>query len=228
MNMGQSFGRIDSGYRSQQVNFILEKDPTPIGKLPVQLYVGVNALASRFSGGSLDRSQTAYGFQSRLATRPMKIDDFNTVTASYRINQLFGSGARQSLAHFGNVGLNSTLGPNLGLFTSYTYTDDGFNAFALGKHQIGTEAYWNSSAFSLRGFMNKSMDVNRLSAGANARWAMSDLWRLYYNYTLDRYFDGSFMDQNVILGYRLGVREIGLSYSQRTKRIGIEVLGVGF
>ncbi len=228
MNMGQSFGSISSGYRSQQVNFIVEKDPTPLGKLPVQLFVGVNAMASRFAGGSLDRSQTAYGFQSRLASRPIRIDDFNTITGSYRINQLFGSGARQSLAHFGNVGLSSTLGPNLGLFTSYTYTDDGFNSLALGRHQLGTEAYWNSSALSLRGYMSKSMDVNRLSAGANARWAVSDLWRLYYNYTLDRYFDGSFMDQNIILGYRLGVREIGLSYSQRTKRIGIEVLGVGF
>lgn len=228
MNLGQTLGRTEYSYRSQQVNFLLEKDPTPLGRLPFQLFFGVNATASRYTAGGYDRSQTGAGFQSRIASRPIRVDDYNTISTSYRISQLFGSGARQGIAHYGTLGISSNLGSNLGLFTTYTYTDDGFNSIALGRHQIGTEAYWSSNNLSLRGFMNKSLDINRLGAGANARWTVSDLWRVYYNYTLDRYFDGSFMDQNVILGYRLGVREIGLSYSQRTKRLGIEVLGVSF
>ena len=62
---------------------------------------------------------------------------------------------------------------------------------------------------------------------ADLGFSLSNLWRLSYTYTLDRYVGSTYVDYMVALGYRLGIREIGLTYSNRTKRLGIQILGTG-
>jgi hypothetical protein len=56
-------------------------------------------------------------------------------------------------------------------------------------------------------------------------YRMSPLWRLSSIYTVDRFRGSSFNDYSFVIGYNLGIREIGLSWSNRTRRIGFELLG---
>jgi hypothetical protein len=57
---------------------------------------------------------------------------------------------------------------------------------------------------------------------------MSGLWRLACNYTQDSYLGQSYQDLNLILSYRLGIRDVGLVYSGTNNRIGIQILGAAF
>ena len=82
--------------------------------------------------------------------------------------------------------------------------------------------------FTMSGYFSKSLDFDRLSANATAGYRMSPLWRFSYRMFMDQYATDMFFDQAFIVSYRLGFRELGLSYSHRTKRIGIEILGTSF
>lgn len=223
---GRSLGRSER-FTNEQYSLVVERDPIKLGAFPAQLFLGVNATSSRYTGG-LDRTQNGVGWQARMATRPISLGFGQSLTASYRISQSTGQNVRQGFNHLASVGLSTRLAPGVGLFTTYDYQDDGFSSAVLGRHRVTSEATMGLGALSLSGLVSKSLDVDRLSASANARWRISGLWGLYYSYSFDRYFSERFMDQGVILGYRLGFREIGLSYSHRTRRIGIEILGSTF
>jgi hypothetical protein len=51
---------------------------------------------------------------------------------------------------------------------------------------------------------------------------------LRWEYFWDDFDAQDYVDQTFILGYRLGFREIGMSYSGRTRRVGLEILGARF
>ena len=77
-------------------------------------------------------------------------------------------------------------------------------------------------------FGSRSLDVDRTTVQLDAGYRFARDWRLSYAYTFDRFFGDSFFDYNFILGYRIGYREFGLTWSHRTKRIGFQVLGTTF
>jgi hypothetical protein len=56
-------------------------------------------------------------------------------------------------------------------------------------------------------------------------YRISGLWRLMGSYTFDKYLTDSYLDYNATIAYRLGIRELGLTWSARTKRFGIQVFG---
>jgi hypothetical protein len=93
---------------------------------------------------------------------------------------------------------------------------------------LTSEAVYSAGAFNLRGSLAQALDADRTSAQLGLDYRLGSLWRVSYNYSLDRYDGGSFLDQSIVLGYRLGFREIGVSYSARTKRLGLELLGTRF
>jgi hypothetical protein len=224
-NHGRSLGGV-TPFESQQYNLLIERDPIGLGAVPAQLFLGVSAMSSRFSGG-VTRSQSGVGWQARVASRSLRVDPSNSLTASFRVSQLAGS-QFGGLQQTGSIALSSQFGKGLGLFTTYDYVQDGFSSDFLGRHRVSTEAVATMKNLTLRGFLSKSMDINRFSGNINSRWAISGLWRAYANFSFDRYLDGSFSDRNYIISYRLGFREVGLSYNERTKRFGIEVLGASY
>jgi hypothetical protein len=48
------------------------------------------------------------------------------------------------------------------------------------------------------------------------------------SYTFDKYLSDTYLDYNATIAYRLGIREIGVTWSHRTKRFGIQVFGASF
>jgi hypothetical protein len=227
-NLNASHGRSllrAAPFTTENYNLLIEKDPIKMGVLPAQLFLGINAQASRFTG-PIDRSQSGVGWQARMATRSIRLDPQNAFTASYRVSQF--TGRQEGISQSASLGVTSQLGRRLGFFTTYDFVNDRYTSDFLGMHRVSTEAVFTDQNLSIRGFFSKSLDLDRLSTSLNSRWSLSGLWRMYYNYNFDRFLDGSFSDQSFILSYRMGFREIGLSYSQRTRRIGIEILGTSF
>lgn len=226
-NLNGSYGQNLSGsrFQSDSVLFIAEKDPIKFGKLPVRMFLGVTANQTRFSTAAESRTQQAYGASMRLVTNQLSLGSGATVNAQYTLQQLSGQNTKSGLSQFAslNVGINPF--PGAFISTSYQFTDDAFTSQFLGKHQLIADASYRNGLFSVSTFLTKSLDVDRLNASARMRYRLGDLWRLSYGYYLDQFGADSFTDQSMILSYRLGYRELGISYSQRKKRFGLEILG---
>jgi hypothetical protein len=143
----------------------------------------------------------------------------------YSVEHVSGHNVFQGITQLGT--LNLSMNPVAGAFLSfgYEYLDDGFSSDLIGKHKLVAEAAWTAGRFGMNGFLLKSLDANRMSATARLRYKLGPLWRVSYGYFFDQFGSDSFLDQSYIVSYRLGFRELGLSYSHRTKRLGIEILG---
>jgi len=230
VNLLATHGRsIDSDrFRNDNYAFIAEKDPIKMGKLPVNLFLGATGTQQRLTGSGVSSFQQGVGVTARFATSVIPIDRKNTFSASYRLAHLSGHNVSQGLSHNASLNLTSNIVNGLLFSTTYEFVDDGFSSSILGRHRLSSEAYFQQGAMSFRAFVAKTLDLNRMNANLSMRYAISGLWRVGYNYYYDRFDSESFLDQSIVLGYKLGFREIGLSYSTRTRRLGFEILGTSF
>ncbi|MCH7904551.1 MAG: hypothetical protein IH944_08295 [Armatimonadetes bacterium] len=215
-------------YQNDQYLFVLEKDPIKLGSLPVRVYLGLTASESNIRSEFFNGGQSRVGLRARFISKPWTINRRNSVSASYTFSRFEGSQVTSNMSHLATVSMVSNFGNGLFLQTTYDYVADGFTEQALGRHRLTADAYYSRGAWTMRTFASRSLDVDRLSASVSLDVAFSSQWRTYYNYFLDQYAGDSYFDQTIVLAYRIGLREVGLSYSNRTKRIGIEILGARF
>lgn len=229
MNLSGVHGRSlrsDNRFTNEQYNLVVEKDPVRVSNVG-QVFLGLTASSNKYSG-PVDRYQQAAGLQARFSSRSFRLDNQNSIMASYRISQLYGHNVQQGLSQFATVSLSTNLSQGFGMQNTYDYVNDGFNSLALGSHRLSSEAFLTTGPWQLRGFVAKTLDLDRLNAQASLNFQLNRQWRFYYSYYYDRFQSDSFLDQTYILGYTVGFREFGLSYSLRTKRIGVEILGTRF
>lgn len=215
----------ESQYRSLAMS--LDSDPVKLGRLPVKLVYGLTAMqqSQRTQFGSLD--QTAVGIRSTASLNPIFLTNSTSLTGSFTASKLQGRNTVGGLTYIGSLQLNQSF-PNGGLTFGYDYIDDGFNSQFLGRHAVSGRLNYYAGPISFSFLGSRSLDVDRSTMQLDASYRLARDWRISYAYTFDRYFGDSFFDYNFILGYRIGYREFGLTWSHRTKRIGIQVLGMTF
>lgn len=214
-------------YSSQQVSASLEKNPVPVGKLPVYVSYGLTASSLHANYGTYKNSQESAGLRTSFRMNPIYLDRNTSVTSSFTLSKLFGQNVPGGLSQVGNLTINRNLNGG-GLSLSYDYFADGFTDTYLGSHQLSARANMYFGNLMLNSFFLKSLDQDRYSVQADASFRINRDMRLSYAYTFDRVFGGSYMDYYFVLGYRLGYREFGLTWSQRTKRFGFQLLGTTF
>jgi hypothetical protein len=139
-----------------------------------------------------------------------------------------GTSGRLPIGLIGNATLSHRFSENVSTLVFYDYTQDGFNDKVVGRHRISAQLYMNPGRFSASIFGSKSLDVNRISLFGDASYRLGPLWRVAYQYTLDRFASTTFVDYTYILSYRIGWREVGLSWSLRNRRLGFMLLGATF
>lgn len=230
VNMNGQYGQSLVGDRYQQDGYSMtaELDPIKVPALNSRMYLGVDARASNFRGESSSNSLQTLGAQARFVSNPFRINRDNTIRTSYKFGHRTGTGISQPFTQQASLIFTSNVSNNLLLQGSYDFIDDGFNSQFLGRHQATAEAFFNQNNFSVRGYLSRSLDIERMNASATLDYQFSPLWRFYYSYYHDTYLGDAFSDQTFILGYRLGFREIGISYSARRNRLGLELLGTRF
>ena len=228
-SLNAQHGRTVSGDRFQNDNLSLniDSDPIPVGKLPMNVSVGLTAQSRRYTGVVND-SQQSYGAQARFDSHTLLIDPRDSLSFSYTISRLAGTNVTSPLTHMASVSLASNWLQGLYLQTTYEFGEDGFSENVLGRHRLTMDGIYSVGRVNFRSFLSKSLDIDRLTANLNLDYKLSGLWRVSTGYLLDRYSGDNFLEQTIVLGYRLGFREVGLSFSTRTKRLGIELLGTRF
>ncbi len=210
-------------YTSSVVSAIIEKDPIKVGKLPIRLYPGLTA---NQSANDLDgQSQSGAGARLRAQSLPLVIDANTSITASFQTAYLRGNNELLGLQYLGSATISKRLSSASSFLLTYDYTHDGFNEFVLGGHRLSLQAYYNRGRLNFSVFGSRSLDLERSSVFADLSYRISNQWRLTSSYTLDKYLGDTYLDYNFGIGYRLGWREVGLIWSEQTRRIGFQLLG---
>jgi hypothetical protein len=215
-------------FTSEQYSFVLERNPMQLGNLPVRLFYGLTASHNDTRMEINSRTQSSVGLRLRGQLAPQNVDPSTTLNASFSISHLQGHNTLQGLTLFGSLTVNRQIGRSANLNLTYDYIDDGFNSALIGRHRISGYGNLASGRTSLNLFGSKSLDFDQLSLQADASYRISGQWRLAYAHTFDQYAGSSFLDWTAMLAYRLGQRDIGLTWSKRTNRLGIQIFEVGW
>lgn len=216
----------------------LDRNPNKIPHLPLRFTYGLTASSAQSSGFSYDKAgnvtgtrtlyQSGAGFATRLFSEALKLDNSTSLTGSFGATKLFGPNAYAQPALTGNLSLNRRIGRTATALVTYNYLNDGLNDRFMGTHSVGLVGNVVSGNTNLRLGFNKGLGVDRLSLSGEASYRFSNLWRISYSHYYNRYRNDSFSDFYYILGYRIGWREVGLTWSRRTNRPGIELMNVNF
>ncbi len=225
VNASESHTLRGNRFNSSTLNFIFDKDPMKLGDLPAKLTVGLNASASDSTTNIQSASQSIAGVHARVQMNPWQLGKFSQFNSSFTATEQTGHNSVQGLAFQANAMLSRQFGSVASAIISYDYLENGFNSGLTGRHQLSLSGQAHRGNFSSTLAAIKALDVDRVSLFADSGYQLSRLWRLSYSYTLDRYIGNTYVDYLAALGFRVGSREIGLTYSGRTKHFGIQLLG---
>lgn len=212
-------------YRSQTTSLIVEKDPTKVGALPVRMYLGLTAANAQRTSGAGTASQTTYGLRVRSQLLPQQIGPSTQVNGSAFVSKVTGRNALRGLTYGATLSMAQRLGREAVLNLTYDFIEDGFNSDLIGRHRLSAQGYAYKGRTSISVFASKSLDLDRLSYFGDLSYRMHRDWRVATTYTLDRYLGESYKNYGFLLGYKIGEREVGLTWSYNTKRIGVQFLG---
>lgn len=229
-NLNASHGQSFDGdrFKSNQFSTVVEKDPMRLGPVPARLFIGATATQTQFQSPTSTTDRSKYGLRTRLISDPFRLGQGQSLNLSYAFSKYVDSSPGPNTSQQGTLSLSTSFKSGLFLQSNYDYVVDGITDTALGRHRVSTNAYFSRGLFSLRGFASKSLDVQRLSANLSLDYRSSALWRFSYELYSDQYLGDSFLDQTVVVAYKIGFREVGLSYSHRRQRLGLEILGTTF
>lgn len=220
-NASQSLRGISTS--TQDLNFSTETNPKRIEHTPFNYSFGVVADDTRNS--LIGLRQESAGITSRLNSNPIRIDPRTNFTTGLQVSQLEGQNVERGLTITGNAMLSRQFSSKFSSVFIYNYTHDGFNDRIVGAHSVSVNSFLNTGRITLSLFGTKSLDIDRESLFADAGYSIGKLWRITSSYTLDRYLSTDFLDYNIGIGYRIGWREVGVIWSRRTQRFGLQLLG---
>lgn len=222
LGTSRSLSGIDA--RSTTATAIVQTDPRKVRGTPFRLSTGLTATSNQQSLGDLSNTTTAMGVQSRLNMDPISLGGLGRLRMGYTVGELSSSG-RWGTSHTASLGLSTQLRKGWVLDTQYDFTQDPFATLFLGHHRVTADSYFTQGAWSLHGTVLQMLDFDRSSARFGLEHRFSGIWRFNFDSVTDIYQGETYQDKTVSLGYRLGMRELGLTYSERTHRLGIEVRG---
>ena len=230
-----------SGPRRSDQNYGLSFDHNPerIERTPVRFSYGLTATESRSvfphlnDQNKIDGTDTfdrsGAGVSTRFYTDSIPVDKASSVNASFGATQLFGEQPyNNGLSLNGAISLTRRFNSSTSAFLTYNYLHDGISERFTGTHSLSLIGNFAQGNTSLRLSANKGLGVERASVAGEASYRFSSLWRVGYSHFLSQYAADSVTEYYYLLSYRIGWREVGLTWSNRTKRVGFQLMNVNF
>ncbi|RYG39390.1 hypothetical protein EON81_01265 [bacterium] len=220
-NISRSLRGIE--YTSHDWNMSAESDQRKVGRMPLQYSVGATMVSSYNS--LVGRTVTGTGIYSRFQSNPLPLDKRSSLSASLTTRLLGGNGAGQGLTWYGTATMSRQINNAASMVATYDYTKDGFTDSVLGSHRVSLNGNYYLGATNINMFATKSLDADRMSLYGDFSYRLAPVWRLGYTYTWDKILDRNYLDYGYFLNYRIGWREVGLTWSKQTGRIGFQIMG---
>ncbi len=225
LNGSKSIRGPGSASLDQSLN--LTKSAQKLKFLPISFNYGLGwSTRESISDESNRIMQRSYGADASFNYSSPFTAKSNT-NAFLRLSRRWGENIREGLTTSLSTTHSRSLAPGINFNIGYDFSDDPFSVDAIGKHRSSLSVGLSKGRLDVGSFIAKSLDVDRLNVQFDSNYRISGLWRLGYGATQDRFKGSNYTDQYFSVLYRLGIRDIGVSYSQRSKRFGFEIFSVG-
>lgn len=221
-NSSRSFS--GPSYESQRADLSLTTDRKPVPGLPGSYSIGLTLNTSKAKYFGTKSEQSGYGVRGQWFMNPIQIGSGTVLTNSITVSQLWSGNQAKPFGIVATTSLSTNLSRASNLRLTYDFTKDSFSSSFFGNHRLSGELYWADKRFAASVFGAKSLDIDSMNWFADVSYTLGPAWRVGGVFSIDRFAGQSVEDQTLLVGYRMGLRELALTYSVRTGRFGIELL----
>ncbi|HWP31009.1 MAG TPA: Ig-like domain-containing protein [Fimbriimonadales bacterium] len=218
----KSFDGFDAESRRAELN--MDTDPERIGRLPATFSLGLTAVSGFARLEDKESHQEGAGMRSRLVLLPQKLSSNLILNGSLTLSHLWGEGRGDGFGVVGNLGVVSKFGNSGSLTMAYDYVHDAFTETLTGRHRLTAQVTERFGPLSFSAYGVKSLDVDSHTLFFDGSYFLNKKWRIGTSLTFDRYFGSELEDKTLILGYRIGVREVAITYSTDTGKFGFQLI----
>jgi hypothetical protein len=215
-------------YRDLRSDLYVESNPVKLGHL-VKMNVSTtfSSRVSEFADRRV-RSEGA-GLRSRLYTAPLRMAGF-TVNSSLMTSYLWGNSQTTGSSLLATVSASRGLWDGAMLSLTYDYTHDRLvQATGYGRHRLSGMLAWSAGQQFNASLVGTSiLDHDSLTLFADASYRLGSLWRLGATLSFNRFEGTRYNDLELSVGYRIGIRELLLTWSSLTRRWRIDLIAAGF
>ncbi len=215
-------------YESQRADLSVTTDRKPVPGLPGTYSVGLTMNTSRASFFGRRTEQSGYGLRAQWVMTPQRLWQGAVLTNSITLSQLWSGSDAKPFGVVATTAVSTNLNNRSNLRLAYDYTKDSFTSSFFGSHRVTGELFWSDSNFLASVFGGRSLDLDSMNVFADVSYLLGAQWRVGGVFSLDRFRGETVEDQTLLLGYRMGLREIAITYSMRTGRFGLELLNAPF
>jgi hypothetical protein len=215
------------GIRAQSLrtDVFIETTPRRIAELPVRQSLSLNFAANRLQGNTGTQTREGVGIRARWNLIPQSLGKGTTLTGGLTVGRFVGNLPNAGWSLTGTLGVTQALGAGGALSLNYDYAQDALSANLLGRHRLSGSLSWSASErYYLTGYFSRALDANSVSYVGDFSWRVSPLWRVGLGYTWQRYQQYDFRDQTFTVAYRIGFREVALTWSSFSKRWSVDLL----
>ena len=236
-SQNRSFDKLKTGFKDiQSYSLSMERNAERIPETPFRVSYGLTANDSKtvipsFVGGKTrglqTLRQTGAGFTARMFSDSINLDKASSLTGSFSATKLFGPQViNQGVGLNGSLSLTRRFSNSANAIVTYNYLRDGISERITGQHSVSLIGNYGLGKTQFSFAANKGIGVDRLNFSADASYRVSGLWRVSYTHFLNDSAFGNLSEYFAILSYRIGWREVGLTWSSRTRRPGVQLLNV--
>lgn len=212
-------------FDNKQVALNVETDPIKTGKFPARLYWGMQASYNQSTNDITGtHSENGAGLEVRSQLLPQHLDKNSTFNMGVRVLRTF-AGTQQPLVMTASASVTRSINRNANILLTYDYNNDGFNSRLVGMHSLNLNANLDVGKFHFSGYALRSLDADRLTYFFDSSYRFGARWSLMYSHTFSEFLGERSLEYYPTLAYDIGGRQIGLTWSNRTKRFGIQLLG---
>lgn len=211
--------------RSLRADLFVEGTPRRVRGLPLRQNLSLSASTSQSQTGSLSQRREGIGIRSRWSLIPQSIDRNTTLTGGLTLGRYVGNLQNEGWSIVGTLSATRSLGSNGTVNLSYDYSEDALGTSLLGRHRLTGSLMWNpNERLIATGYLSHALDQRAVSYVGDLSWRLSDLWRLGSSFTWQQFGDARYRDTIFTIAYRLGYRELALSWSSATGRWSFDIL----
>ena len=229
---GQTF--ITNGGTSTTSNLFAETIPHRLmGSHDFMYAIGTSLTSSNTSTSDPNIgnfNDTVENVTFRAFTRPIPLDKRTTLTNSFTVGEAWTGHSGSGATALATLSLDRTLrgGGNVNLTYDFVQQPQGLYV-STGKHRI-SGSYNVTSGKRLQLTINGTMymDVSDSSVLADMTYRVNSHWRVIGSLTLERFQGQSYSDLEIILGRRIGARELQLGYSTLLRRLSLDLTSTHF
>ncbi|HLJ56334.1 MAG TPA: invasin domain 3-containing protein [Chthonomonadaceae bacterium] len=229
---GQTF--VGDHTTTSNANLFVESVPHPFfGSKGYQYTFGTNYTTGETHttlAGVQNYNQTSENATMRVFGRPVLLDKRTTFNNSFTVGHTWSDTGGTGLTALATLSLDRTLPGGGGLNMSYDFVERPRSIFtSSGKHRVGlTFTTQSKKRFQAFLFGSAYLDAPEQSLLADFSYRLDSRWRFIGAATLQRFEDQTYNDIELIVGRRIGAREIQLGYSTFTKRVSFDFTATRF